>query len=182
MSKSTRVTEEELAKTIGLDRSEDHPLNIGRSASPIDSSATPLSTPLSGGFSSPEKEPRPEQKVATRRVAAAPAKPREFITQSPEPEAQQGRGEVSSGPKKADLYPRRIGIGMNDELKSELDSLTAQVQALRTTKSERHTTNTVVRCALRYVLENIQFYEGDTADSEEELTALFNERLKGLRD
>ncbi len=178
MSKSTRVTEEELAKTIGLDRAEDHPLNIGRSARKAEASA-PLSTPLSAGFSDPE--PRPEQKIASRRVAPTASRPEGFSSQAHRPEARpQAREGESLAPKKADLYPRRIGIGMNDELKSELDSLTAQVQALRTSKSERHTTNTVVRCALRYVLQNIQFYEGDTADSEEELTALFNERLKGL--
>ena len=186
MSKG-QVTEDELARTIGLDKLDDHPLNFGRKPKLKETpQAAPI--PLSNLLTVPDQEsivpvrqqPRNRSVQQSRAVQTPLQQTKQTAYVSKEIRPYSKVKEPSDfAPKKADLYPRRIGIGMNDELKSQLDTLTAIVQGLRREKNQRHTTNTVVRCALRYVIDNINFQEGDSADTEEELFELFCQRLGG---
>ena len=184
MSKN-RVTEDELAQTLGLDRLDDHPLNFRHKP---DSKEISQVSPGPFGNVVPTIEEKPITAVRQRSNSKSVQQLRAFQTPSEQISQETNllaeknpefgtEKKIYNVPKKADIYPRRIGIGMNDDLKSQLDALTAIVQRLRTVKHQRHTTNTVVRCALRYVIENMTFQEGDAADTEEELLELFRQRL-----
>lgn len=87
------------------------------------------------------------------------------------PESED-RSETSSPPRKADLFSERVTLLMSSEMRDRVESLAKELQRRKTTKSERITSNTVMRVAINAFLESFELREGDVANTEEEFERL----------
>jgi hypothetical protein len=76
--------------------------------------------------------------------------------------------------RKADLYTERVTLQMSAEMRDEIDSLARELQRAKTNKDERITSNTVMRVAIRYFLNEFKIPKGEGPNNEEELLALLN--------
>lgn len=71
--------------------------------------------------------------------------------------------------KKSELYTERVTVPLDAELRDGAESLAKELQRKRTEKGERITANTVMRVALRAMLERFQTSEHPNVNTEEEL-------------
>lgn len=71
--------------------------------------------------------------------------------------------------KKSELYTERVTVPLDAELRDGAESLAKELQRKRTEKGERITANTVMRVALRAVLETFEVSSHETVNTEEEL-------------
>ena len=123
-----------------------------------------------------QQTPQPEQTARARVI-------RERAPESVQEAAQQVRvveEEVEPTPKpprKADLYPEKVLVNMNKEMRDAVDDLAKELHRQRTTKDERITGNTVIRVAIRSFLDSFELGEGDVANNEEELLQLVEKKL-----
>src|SRR5262249_30086646 len=107
--------------------------------------------------------------VAGARTKLAPRPPR--APEKLEPPEHPGVPERSSNgrEKKTDLYTERVTLLLNAELRDGAEALAKQLHRSRTQKGERITANTVIRVALRVMLERLQPTESTMLNTEEQL-------------
>src|SRR5262249_24973264 len=101
-----------------------------------------------------------ERKPVTPRPAA-PMEPPTPLTS-----AEQHRGGRE---KKTELYPEQVSVLLNAELRDRAEALAKDLQRRRTHKGERITTNTVIRVALRSMLETFRLSDATVLNTESEL-------------
>ncbi len=112
---------------------------------------------------SPVRAPRPEVSRRARTVKREES--------SPEP--------VSNGhEKKSELYTERVTVPLDAELRDAAEALAKVFQRRRTDKGERITANTVMRVALRVVLDELDPRTVGVVNTEEEF---FQAVRAGLR-
>ena len=70
---------------------------------------------------------------------------------------------------KTELYAERVTVPLSAELRDGAESLAKGLQRRRTEKGERITSNTVIRVALRVLLEHFGDDPDEVANNEEEL-------------
>ena len=133
-----------------------------------------------------EKEPSPEvreEKVVpmeARRPAVSDDEEDELDTRPAagrQAKKKQGKGQ---GGRKADLFSERITLQLSPKMRDKADSMAKELQRLRTSKDERITANTVMRVAVKLVLERFKPGVGETvANNEEELFQLVKKQICG---
>jgi hypothetical protein len=78
---------------------------------------------------------------------------------------------------KTDLYAERVTVPLSAELRDGAESVAKVLQRRRTEKGERITSNTVIRVALRVLLECFGDNPDEVANNEEELFELVRKNL-----
>jgi hypothetical protein len=92
---------------------------------------------------------------------------------------EQSQPPVSNGhEKKSELYTERVTVPLDAELRDGAEALAKSLQRRRTDKGERITANTVMRVALRVVLDSFDSRSVGVVNTEEEL---FQAVCAGLR-
>lgn len=71
--------------------------------------------------------------------------------------------------KKSELYTERVTVPLDAELRDGAESLAKELQRKRTEKGERITANTVMRVALRVMLQKFDSSAAETVNTEQEL-------------
>jgi hypothetical protein len=71
--------------------------------------------------------------------------------------------------KKTELYPEQVSLMLNAEIRDRAEALAKELQRRRTQKTERITTNAVIRVAIRAMLEVFDLPEGAVLNTENEL-------------
>ncbi len=80
--------------------------------------------------------------------------------------------------RKADVFSERITLQLSPKMRDKADALAKDLQRLRTSKDERITANTVMRVAIKLVLDKFKPGAGETvANTEEELFELVKKQL-----
>ena len=67
---------------------------------------------------------------------------------------------------------------MSPEMRDEVDSLARDLQRLKRSKEERITANTVMRVAIRHLLDEFELPRDDEVNGEEELYRLVRNRKR----
>lgn len=80
--------------------------------------------------------------------------------------------------RKADIYSERVTLQMSPAMRDEVDELARRLQRSKTSKDERITANTVMRTAVRLVLEHFEPDGLEIANTEEEFYRILARRLK----
>jgi hypothetical protein len=81
-----------------------------------------------------------------------PTPPRSTSSQAPAPIAGGESGPMTRE-KKTEVYPEQVSVMLNAEMRDRAEALAKELQRRRTQKTERITTNTVIRVALRALLD-----------------------------
>lgn len=79
------------------------------------------------------------------------------------------RKDSVASENKTELYTERVTVPLDAELRDGAESLAKELNRRRTDKGERITANTVMRVALRLMLERFDVDATQTVNSEEEL-------------
>lgn len=96
----------------------------------------------------PPRERKPTVARATERIATPTP------LSVPNPDASMPNPNGSE--KKTEIYTERVTALLNADLRDRAEALAKDLQRRRTQKGERITTNTVIRVALRAMLESFQ--------------------------
>jgi hypothetical protein len=107
-----------------------------------------------------------ETRQAPRTIEEAAREVR--VLEAPEPESDG----LAPAPRKADLYSERVTLLMSSEMRDRIEALAKELQRRKTTKSERITSNTVMRVAINAFLETFELRDGEVANTEEEFERL----------
>ena len=119
-----------------------------------------------------------EAKAPAEQSQPSPLKLREKKTRVATPAAKSERvvrpvkqvhSESVAAEKKSELYTERVTVPLDAELRDGAESLAKDLQRKRTEKGERITANTVMRVALRAMLERFQTSEHVNVNTEEDL-------------
>jgi hypothetical protein len=109
------------------------------------------------------------------KTLAAPKPPRERKPVAPRTATRIERAaplvatEGGAREKKTELYPEQVSVLLNAEIRDRAEALAKDLQRRRTHKGERITTNTVIRVALRAMLEAFRLPESAALNTESEL-------------
>jgi hypothetical protein len=107
-------------------------------------------------------------KVPQPQPAAAPRPPKKIAPASP---AGDESADALVRENKTEIYTERVMVLLNAELRDEAEALAKELHRRRTRKGERITTNTVMRVALRVLLERMEEEDIEGTNSEGELLA-----------
>ena len=117
-----------------------------------------------------------EKEVSLQSTAAPASRIKEDYSRA---EASQGRvSKKRLTSTKAEEYDERVTLPMSSEMRDACEALAKQLQKRRTEKSERITSNTVMRCFLEACLEGFQLEADDYANNEEELYELIVSKVR----
>ena len=126
-----------------------------------------------------ESEVIPASAPAEKRTPAKlQQKPRRVGNATAKPAAKRIEkvAESAGATVKAELYCERVTVPLDAELRDGVESLAKDLQRKRTEKGERITANSVIRVAIRVMLEN--FDSGDAVvNTEDELFDALREQL-----
>lgn len=128
------------------------------------------------------QEPEPVEAKApslpAEQIQPSPLKLREKKARIATPAAKSERvvrpvkqvpSESVAAEKKSELYTERVTVPLDAELRDGAESLAKDLQRKRTEKGERITANTVMRVALRVMLDEFDPSAADGVNTEEEL-------------
>ena len=129
-------------------------------------------------------EPKPEPVVrAVPRHPEPEAKPVAVPTKSVQVERpavmRSSQAKAPQSRRKADLFTERVTLQMSAEMRDQVDELARQLQRMKTSKEERITANTVMRVAIRLLLEEFTPSHGVEINSEDDLLKALLERRSG---
>jgi hypothetical protein len=113
-------------------------------------------------------EPTPAQKIEV-----AKPEPKKLAV---ERIARSERKKASH--RKVDVYTEPVTLRMSPSMRDEVESMARELQRAKTAKDERITPNTVMRVAVRLVLEHYRPDPKEIANTEEELYEVVAKRLK----
>lgn len=80
--------------------------------------------------------------------------------------------------RKSDIYTERVTVLFSPEMRDGLEALARTLQRRKKSKDERITPNTVVRAAVRIILDRCGLKDSDAPNSEEELKELLEKRVR----
>lgn len=89
---------------------------------------------------------------------------------------------TNSHEKKSELYTERVTVPLDAELRDGAEALAKVLQRRRTVKGERITANTVMRVALRIVLDSFDSRSVGVVNTEEELFQAVRAGLRPAKD
>jgi len=125
-----------------------------------------------------------EEKVISMKARRAPDKAELQEPEAPQPAATRQAGKKkqprAQAARKADVFSERITLQLSPKMRDKADALAKDLQRLRTSKEERITANTVMRVAVKLVLDKFKPGVGESvANTEEELFELVRKQLCG---
>lgn len=94
-----------------------------------------------------------------------------------EPVPRPVKPKAKAQARKSDIYTEKVSFKLSPEMRDEVDELARQLQRSKTSKDERITANTVMRVAIRIVLDEFKLGRGESANNEDELLELVRKRL-----
>jgi hypothetical protein len=183
MAKS-QVSEEELAKGLkGIGNFSGLSPRVQRDNPFRDSRQEKVEPPKTIEVRLPSAEPQVAKPTAPN-IAPDEPKPMRAFPATPKLRPKVREGESKSRAEESartadDFEP--VTLQISPEMRDETSALARDLQRAKTTKVERITANTVMRVALRLLLENYQFELGDVANTETELYDLVVQRVRGGR-
>jgi hypothetical protein len=142
-------------------------------------------------------QPEPERRIDLKPVREVTPTPPATAPQSPEarrpppvraardpaPRANEGFRPVeflSDIPtRKSDCFTERVTLQMGPDMRDDLNLLAARLQRRKTDKSERITANTIMRVAIRILLDEVDLGTGEVANSETDLHRIVRQKLLG---
>jgi hypothetical protein len=130
--------------------------------------AEPLAPPPLPEASEPIKVR--EKRPAVSRLTRAERRPEPI----PEP-------EPSAAEKKSELYTERVTVPLDPELRDAAEALAKNLQRRRTDKGERITSNTVMRVALRILLDGFDAASAGVVNTEDELYEAVSARFRNAK-
>ncbi len=141
--------EAEVVKAVELHPVTQSTLNMGETRAPAPelNRVTTAVRPVTGA------KPRPKER----------GKPLEAIPPAPT--------------RKSDNFSERVTLQMDPDMRDELNLLAARLQRRKTDKSERITANTIMRVAIRVVLDEVKLDEADIANNEGDLLRIVKSEL-----
>ncbi|MDC0358093.1 hypothetical protein OAO01_04690 [Oligoflexia bacterium] len=80
--------------------------------------------------------------------------------------------------RKQDIYTERVNLFISPDMRDKIDTLAKQIQRQKTDKTERITSNTVMRAALNHLIKHFDLHATDIANSEKELAELVERKLR----
>jgi hypothetical protein len=114
----------------------------------------------------------PAAKEASEGEAARAAAPADTAAREEKGAATEKptRGQKKKSPlRKIDVYTEPVTLRMSPAMRDEVETMARELQRAKTSKDERITANTVMRVAVRLVLEHFSADGCGVANSEEEL-------------
>jgi hypothetical protein len=81
--------------------------------------------------------------------------------------------------RKSDSFTERVTLQMGPDMRDDLNLLAARLQRRKTDKSERITANTIMRVAIRILLDEVDLGTGEVANSETDLLRIVRQKLLG---
>jgi hypothetical protein len=173
-----QVTEEELATGLrgmgGLSAlaptKRDSPFRDSRAdVKSIELPAVPPAKPSVGDAAerAPSEKPSKEKPVA--------AAPKERSSAERQPRAEKRK----IAQRKADIYSEPVTLRISPEMRDEVDSLARDLQRAKTSKEERITSNSVIRVAIRYFLDEFPVADREQVNTELELLAFAKRKGNG---
>lgn len=75
------------------------------------------------------------------------------------------------------IFTERITLQMKAEMRDDLHYLATKLQRRKTNKDERITSNTVMRAAIQFLLDELKLKESDVVNTEAELLSLMKRKL-----
>lgn len=139
----------------------------------------------------PEKpiDLKPVREVAPTLAATAPESPEARrpppirVAMDPAPRVNEGFRPVdvlSDIPtRKSDSFTERVTLQMGPDMRDDLNLLAARLQRRKTDRSERITANTIMRVAIRILLDEVDLGTGEVANSETDLLRIVRQKLLG---
>jgi hypothetical protein len=136
-----------------------------------------------------EKEPQQAETVERRgeKIASAiAAKPkREIVPKAAvrrieprEVERPSAAAAERPGENKTERYPERVTVPLDAELRDSAESFAREISRRRDDKAERITTNTIMRVALRLLLEEVAPSFSASPNNEEEIFSAVCEHVR----
>ena len=130
----------------------------------------------------PASEPAAVKTVELKKPAENAPPPRK-VSLPPKPKAEASPIEVDSADdkkviRKADICTERLTIQMSPDMRDELALLANKLQRKKTDKSERITSNTLMRVAIQFMLDEADLCSGEVANSEEELLRVLKSKFR----
>ena len=140
--------------------------------------------PVREGPVAPDPAPTPSTQQASLTSHDVPQKkeepraasPRKLKVEETVPEATTEPDATSV--RKEDPYSERVTLPISPDMRDGLHLLASKLQRRKTDKSERITSNTLMRVAVRLLLEDLRPSESDAPNTEEELYSLVQAKLK----
>ena len=131
----------------------------------------------------PVKEVAPAPPVAASPLPEVKSPPPVRVPAEPKPRPREPFRPVPTLPeipaRKSDSFTERVTLQMSPDMRDELNLLAAKLQRRKFDKSERITANTIMRVAIRIVLDEVDFGTGDIANSETDLLRIVRKKLVG---
>jgi len=143
--------------------------------------AAPAPPPLIEVVKTPPAEPEvsapaPETEEPAKVREKKPAVPR--LTRAERKPEPVHRPEPSAAEKKSEFYTERVTVPLDPELRDAAEALAKDLQRRRTEKGERITANTVMRVALRILLDGFDSKSAGIVNTEEELYEAASARFR----
>jgi hypothetical protein len=143
------------------------PVQPVASVAPVAPAAPPEPAPDAPRLEVINGHEKPGVEGAKNKLAPRPPRAAEKLEPPPSPLVPE---RSSNGREnKTDLYTERVTLLLNAELRDGAEALAKQLHRSRTQKGERITANTVIRVALRVMLERLQPTEPTMLNTEEQL-------------
>jgi hypothetical protein len=136
--------------------------------SPLSTTALPAKEPVAPPLSPSEPTP----KATTPRAAKIKPSTNEVGL------AAVSSSSVKSSVPKTQIFTERVTMVMDSQTRDELNQLALVLQRRKSDSSERITTNTLMRVAIKLFLEELRPQETDSPNSEAELYQLTKARVK----
>lgn len=111
----------------------------------------------------------PQEKPALLKLKKAPSLSRPVKVERGGESKIIPRKDSVASENKTELYTERVTVPLDAELRDGAESLAKELNRRRTDKGERITTNTVMRVALRAMLDNFDCDAAATVNTEQDL-------------
>ena len=126
--------------------------------------------------------PTPEKRVAkvterpAPKIEQSPVRPVAPVAKVVERRSGAEKKLQQASGRKADIFTERVTLQISPEMRDEVERIARELQRSKTSKGERITANTVMRVAIRLMINSFEL-KGAAAPSSEEALFEYAERL-----
>lgn len=195
-----QVTDDELASGLknfggfgslgGAKPRREDPFRDTRSEAPAAAPARPESPRIeivkTPEVSAPETKTESVQTASEPRPNTLKLRPKKTTNFAPPVKVERAAKPLKEAPvesvqteTKSELYTERVTVPLDPELRDGAESLAKELQRKRTEKGERITANTVMRVAVRAMLETFDIPGDEAINTEEELYQAVIKAIQG---
>ena len=150
---------------------KDSPFRDSRSEPKVVEVAKPVERPIAVKKAAVELAP-PVAPDAKPTLAKPVPKPATIKKRKPDPQS------AAIGRRVADTCTDRVTLQLSPEMRDRVDALAKELQRSRASRGERITANTVMRVAIRILIETFSIQPGMALSTEEELYEYLQRRFR----